>query len=463
MGTVYTIPPGAPFLDELAAGITAREGDTPLGLAGITVLLPTRRACRALTEAFLRTGGGRPMMLPTVRPLGDVDDAELVLTAASHGGDDALAILRLPPPVPALRRQLLLTRLILASAGAEPERDAGDGLDPAKATHLAAALAALLDEIQIEGCDLGALDHLVPAEYAAHWQETLDFLAILTEHWPRILAEEGCLDPAIHRNARLRALAEQWRAVPPERSVIAAGSTGSVPATAELLRAIATLPNGAVVLPGLDPTLDDAAWAAIDAGHSQAGLKQLIEGLGLARGDIAPWHATLGEPSERVRLVGRALRPAEAPPLPPEPPAPDALSGLTWIDCASPHQEAGVIAILLREALERPNETAALVTADRDLARRVATELARWDIAIDDSAGVPLAQTPPGVFLRLTAALAAAGAAPVPLLAALKHPLATAGLPAGLFRARVRRLERKLLRGLRPARDLSGLIEALRA
>ena len=45
--------------------------------------------------------------------------------------------------------------------------------------------------------------------------------------------------------------------------VIAAGSTGSMPATAKFLHAIARLPQGAVVLPGLDTDLDEAAWNAI--------------------------------------------------------------------------------------------------------------------------------------------------------------------------------------------------------
>ena len=81
--------------------------------------------------------------------------------------------------------------------------------------------------------------------------------------------------------------------------------------------------------------------------------------------------------------------------------------------------------------------TAALVTPDRELARRVAAELRRWDIEIDDSAGVPLGRTPPGVFLRLVLDLAASALAPVPLLAALKHPLAAGGLaPRDVPRAR---------------------------
>ena len=74
---------------------------------------------------------------------------------------------------------------------------------------------------------------------------------------------------------------------------------------------------------------------------------------------------------------------------------------------------------------------AALVTPDRDLAGRVATELLRYGVVADDSAGEPLADTPPAVFLRLLARAVAEELAPVPLLALLKHPLAAAGPGAG--------------------------------
>src|SRR5579885_2779219 len=86
----------------------------------------------------------------------------------------------------------------------------------------------------------------------------------------------------------------------------------------------------------------------------------------------------------------------------------------------------------------------------------------RWQIEIDDSAGVPLNQTPPGVFLRLVLDLVSEGTAPVPLLAALKHPLAAAGLAPEELRAEVRLLERKALRGVRPAPGFEGILRALK-
>ena len=114
---------------------------------------------------------------------------------------------------------------------------------------------------------------------------------------------------------------------------------------------------------------------------------------------------------------------------------------------------------MLRDAVER-GKTAALVTPDRDLARRVSVELGRWSLQADDSAGAPLGRTPVGAFLRLTAHAAAANFTPAELLAALKHPLAACGMEPASFRRAVRRLERKLLRGPRPGNGLDGLLEA---
>jgi len=166
--------------------------------------------------------------------------------------------------------------------------------------------------------------------------------------------------------------------------------------------------------------------------------------------------------ARRIRLVGEALRPAATTDawrrLPPQPA--DSFDGVSRFDCASPHQEAVTIALLLRRKLETPGATAALVTPDRELARRVAVELRRWDIEIDDSAGVPLNRTPPGAFLRLVLELAGSRLAPVPLLAALKHPLAAGGLDPAVFRRLARRLERAIL-GPRPAPGFAGLRAAL--
>jgi ATP-dependent helicase/nuclease subunit B len=469
---LYTIPAERPFLATLAAGLLHLTGGDPLQLARAIVLLPTRRAARALHEAFLDivpAGGesGRPLLLPRMHPIGDLD-AEAIMAI---DGADAV-----PPAMTTLRRHLLLTRLVLkwgerpSPARAMLPQSGRDALLPGQAASLAATLARLLDTVASEGASFRGLAELVPEDLAEHWQVVRRFLEILPQAWPQVLAAEGALDPAERRNRLLRQQARAWRRSPPTAPVVAAGLGGGMPALSELLAVVAELPSGAVILAGLDRDRDEAEWADIegDEAHPQHLLALLLKELGLAPCDVRDWpHASLparAEPARRRRLalVAEALRPAATTDawrrLPQH--SAEALAGLSRYNCPSAQQEAVTIALLMRRKLETPGATAALVTPDRDLARRVAAELRRWDIAIDDSAGLPLNRTPPGVFLRLILELAESRLAPVPLLAALKHPLAAGGMAPARFRELARRLE-LALRGPRPASGFAGLKAAL--
>ncbi|WP_207477773.1 double-strand break repair protein AddB [Arenibaculum pallidiluteum] len=452
---VYAVDPGRPFADALAAGILDHVGRDPLALSGCIVLMPTRRACRALREAFLRLSGGEPLLLPRLAPLGqlDADELDLMSTALPGGGD-----LDLPPAFTPLRRQLLLTKLVQ-----------GTGLTPtpAQAARLAAELARLRDQMLAEGIGLDRLAGLVPDDHALHWQITLDFLKIIGEHWPAIEAEEGAIDASARHNLLMRRQAELWRARPPTEPVIAVADPGSSRGTAELLAVVARLPQGAVVLPGLDLGLDDGAWSALDDAHPQFGLSRMMDALGVGRAEVRPWPCPgiPATPPARPRLLGEALRPAATTEAWRELSgfSEGDLDGLWRIDCPTPQEEAASIALLMRQALETPERTAALVTPDRALARRVAMALERWGIAVDDSGGRPLSDTAVGTFLRLVSDCALRNAEPVALLTLLKHPLAAGGRDPAAFRSRARALERAVLRGPRPGAGFAGLRAALEA
>ncbi|MGK9234662.1 double-strand break repair protein AddB [Inquilinus limosus] len=454
---VLTIPAGGGVADALARGLMARAAGDPLALGAMTVLLPSRRAGATLRDAFLRAAEGRPLLLPRLQPVGDIDADALGLAA---GETAAVAeVLDLPPAIAPRRRQILLARLILA------RRDQEVGAD--QAMHLAAALARLIDEVQAEGLGFDRLDGLVPEELAEHWQETLRFLGIVTQTWPGVLQEFDALDPAEWRARLTLAQAEAWSASPPAEPVVAAGLIGTNPAEIELLRVVAALPQGAVVLPGLDRDMDEESWAQLDDGHPQQPFKRLLEGLGVDRAAVADWPdpAPAAAGPDRAVLLREVMRPAATTDAWRSPAGLDgaALAGLTRIDCATAQEEAGVVALLLREVLEAPGRTAALVTPDRDLARRVAAELGRWQVAVDDSAGRPLADTPVGAYLRLVGDVGFRDASPLSLLALLKHPFAAGGEPIGLFREALRRLEREVLRGPAPEPGITGLEAALAA
>ena len=448
---VFTIPSGLPFLPTLIAAV--RSGQLaridlsdPIALGRLTVLLPTRRAARAMRELLIEQSPARAALLPRIRPIGDVDEEEHLLSAVS---DDPADALKLPPPITRLDRTLALSEMILAwrrsvvdQAAAPADAQALIPASAADAIRLAGDLARLIDDVAIADIDWGAIAALPPEDYAGYWQETLAFLKIAGELWPQYLADVGRADPAVRRNELLRAQAQRLASTPPDGPIIAAGSTGSIPATAELLSAIAQLPNGAVVLPGLDTDMDDATWEAIGAddqpdaapSHPQFGLKRLLADLGVERGDIEIIGEAPAPVAARARLVAEALRPAAtterwaaAGDLDGE-----ALAGVDLIEARNEQEEALAIAVALRESLETPDQIAALVTPDRTLAGRVAVQLQRWNVRI-------------GRFGGATARHNAAGRVPAPPRRSgaqcRRHCAPVAGqAPAGTIRAFARPL-----------------------
>jgi ATP-dependent helicase/nuclease subunit B len=483
---VFTIPASAPFLPTLLRAlldgrlVPGLRGGDPSVLAGATLYLPTRRACRSARDLFLDVSGADAAILPRIVPIGDVDEDEIVFAEAASG--DAAA-LDLPPALDGFERRLLLARLVLAWAERLDARERGQAPlianNPASALALADDLGRLIDDMTTRGVAWDRLDELVPERFDRYWQLTLDFLKIARAAWPQILAADGMIEAATRRDALIKAEAARLaRSCGP---VIAAGSTGSIPATAELLAAIAKLPHGAVVLPGLDQDLDDRSWRLIAGrtaadgdgevapapGHPQFALQALLTRMGIARDTVEVLAAPAG--NGRERLLSEAFRPAAATDLWRARTgeagfaahAQTALAGLALIEAANAEEEALAVAIALREAVAQAGCTAALVTPDRQLARRVLAALARWNVAVDDSGGDPLGETQAGRFARLAAEAALGALAPVALLALLKHPLTRLGAAEGADARAIAALERAILRGPRPRPGSTALAPAL--
>lgn len=453
MSRVYTIPAGAAFLKALARGLLECHPitDNPFALADVAVLLPTQRAMRALEEVFLEVSAERgpaALLLPAIRALGEDDEDEIALF-----GDEAAR--DIPPAVSDCRRLLLLAERLEPRARDFPE-----------ALAWAKSLARFLDEILIDEKSLSGIVAAVPEELSEQFAAAREFLSVLAQDWPRALLAEGVVDRAERRRRAMDALARRWAREAPG-AVYIAGSTGTIPATRRLMKAALALPQGVLILPGLDRALDAPAWSAIDESHPQFGLKQLLEDLGLDRAMVADWPYTedRARMAPRARLLSEVLRPAPttdswAAALGQHSPD-DALEGLKLHIARDRAEEARVIALAMRETLETPGETAALVTPDRALARGVAAELARWSIAIDDSAGLPLLETEPARLVRLILEAVAADFAPVALLALLKHPSVCLAREEAAHLRAVSALERAVLRGARPKAGLDGLKAAL--
>ncbi len=442
---IFTIAPGVPFLDAIAEWWLSRCDD-PVQQAEGLILLPTRRAARGLTEAFVRAAEGKALLLPRIAALGALDETPLALAGA----------LDVPPAVGEAERLAVLTRMVMALEGRFGAPQTAE-----RAWPLAAELARLLDEAHREGVALErVLPGLVDEGYAAHWVDTLQFLQIVTAHWPAWLAEAGRVDAAERGVRLLRAQAAAWEAFPPSYPVVVAGTSGGNAATAALMRVAAGLPQGRVALPGVDLGMADEVWEGLTEGHPQAGLRALLSRMGASRKDVRVWPGAEPATGRRAETLCQALLPARALGTWRQASVPD-MAGVERLEAADEQEEAVAVALVLREALETPGAQAALVTPDRGLAGRVAAELSRFGVVADDSAGEPLGHTPPGAFLRLLGEAVAAGLSPVALLGALKHPLAGFGLPLAECRELARRLERRCLRGPAPPGWVAGLRAAM--
>jgi len=480
---VFTIPPSVPFLPALVRALVDGRlvpgfapGADPLALTTATLYLPTRRACRLARDVFLDVLGSEAALLPRIVPIGDIDEDEIAFAEAAAGPAAADA-LDLRPALGGLTRRVLLAKLVLAWAR-QLKPEPGDQplvvATPAAALALADDLARLMDDLAMREVDWRRLDGLVPDHVDKYWQLTLDFLTIAREAWPKILDERQAIEPAERRDRLINAEAARLAAAP-DGPVVAAGSTGSMPATAKLLATIARLPHGAVVLPGLDTALDDDAWELIGAGadddawpafgHPQFAMRALLGRMGIGRAEVV--ELSPPAPHGREVLLSETLRPAAATDR-----WQDRLhevaaqlghgfGGISVIEAANAEEESLAIAVALREAIESTDKVAALVTPDRALARRVLAALGRWNVSADDSGGDALADTAAGVFARLTAELALDGVAPVALLAVLKHPLFRLDRPAGAHAQAVAAIERAVLRGPRPRAGSAGLAHAL--
>ena len=402
------MPSGVPFLDMLAKGLRRRFGNE---LQSGLILLPTRRAVRGLGEAFVSAAaedGIRAALLPRLRPLADIDPEEPPFEPGELVG-------KVGPAIDPTLRRFEMARVVAAYH----ERALDLPLDAATALAMADPLLAILDDAALEEAKLTQSDawaHLV-GEAAKHFQDAATLYKIIQDYWPARLAELNMEEPQTRKVKLLDALVSHWKDNPPDHPVIIAGSTGSLRATRRLMRVVANLPKGMVILPGFQATDNDETWESIDEQHPQYAMKLLINGLGIDRGEVRNFVTdVVGIPAKdknrlaRTRVLEEALVPASrtadwlariekletdfGPVI-----FDNAVEGLSLIEARSDAEEALAIALILREALEDKSKTAALVTPDQALARRVRARLSRWDVDVDMSQGEPLAETSIGVFL----------------------------------------------------------------
>ena len=464
------------FADALVAGLIPRYREPGFGLARLTLLLPSRRTVRIVTEAFVRAsdaGGQGGLLLPRMAVIGDLDIDETLGSLLDPIGGE----LDILPAVDPVLRLLRLAELLREELG---EAARGE----ASLLRQARSIVRSMDRMTVEDIAPERLleIHMLP-DLAGHWQDSLRVFARVLARWRSALAELGAIDPPERRNRLLRHAARTWRERPPPHPVIAAGVTSAAPAVAQLLRSIAHLASGRVILPDLDLALAHEVWDALGTAgapatagdppfgrgdavtHPQYHLKLLLNRMGVARDEVQPWHRAGLAPArpERSRAISNLFLPPAASTAWVDLSADDRrLSGVRLMETAHPEEEAQAIAILVREALAVPERRVAVITPDRGLAARVIAHLARWKIDADDTAGRPLPQTEAGRLWLLLADVVATRAAPVPLVALLGHPRVRADARRPTWLERVRQLD-LALRGPRPGLDIAAIVAPVAA
>ncbi|MGB8811903.1 MAG: double-strand break repair protein AddB [Paracoccaceae bacterium] len=423
---LFALPPGADFPSLLVAGLCARmSAKPPEAMARVQLFVNTQRMRRRITNLLSSKGAG---FLPRICLVTELGQARLGIPAA----------------VPPLRRRLELTQLVARLLDAQPD------LAPRAALfELADSLATLMDEMQGEGVSPTIIANLDVSDHSAHWRRTQEFMAIVAPFFSGVEAP----DSVARQRMVIASLASEWERSPPQDPVIVAGSTGSRGTTAQFMRLVANLPQGALILPGFDFDLPKAAWDSLDDAltaedHPQYRFRKLMDALTLRPADVLPWTAHIIPNPARNQLISLSLRPA---------PITDqwltegkclanlkaATAEMTLIEAATTRSEALAIALVLRKAAE-DGRVAALITPDRGLTRQVTAALDRWGILPDDSAGRPLALSAPGRLLRHVAALFGKRLTSEALLTVLKHPLTATGADRGIHLRFTRDLELKL-------------------
>lgn len=466
---IFTIPAHRAFADALATGILAKHGKDRLGLARGIVLLPNNRAVRAVSDAFVRASGGG-LLMPRLVPIGDEELGERLGNALDPIGAGA----DIPPAIAPMDRQMILARMVSEVRAAHRQP-----VDAGEAMRLGQALGATIDQLHVARVDPRRLADIEGVEgLSEHWDASLRLLEILLTRWPEELARLGVVDLAERRNRLLAHVAKRWKEAPPNGFVVAAGIATHAPAICAVLRTIAFMPSGEVVLSALDQHMSAEEWEAIgpfeadpvtgrrpraQESHPQYQLKTMLERIGVARDEVTLWRWGGGHDARaaRSRNISNAMLPPVFTGKWRELKAEErTFNGVRVIEAATPAEEAQAIALLLRHTLETPERTAALVTPDRELASRVSAHLARWGVEADDSAGQKLSLSPPGTLIVALARVAAEDFAPVPLLDLLKHPLVRKDEGRIEWLDDVRGLD-LILRGPRPAPGLAGLAARL--
>jgi ATP-dependent helicase/nuclease subunit B len=462
---IYNVPMGCDFCDATVMLAIDRAKRQARSLSDTILFLPNNRAIKAMTEAFVRQAAPG-LLLPRMVAIGDLALDESVGSLLDPITDDEM----LWPVIDPMRRLLLVHRLVIKHRASDLT------LSSTEALRLARKLIELIDELEIEQVPYERFSDIsVDVELAGHWQKSYGkVLDILPAYYAQLNSLE-LLGPSQRRNLLLDRLIGRLGTAGFDGSVMAAGITTSAPAVVRVLSRIAKLPNGCVMLHGVDLEMAQPQWEALgprtsesDAStfgrnqeaHPQFHLKLLLDRMGVGRDEVQNTIGLLTN-TRSLQITDIFCLPSDTTKWRDSPPVRKRMPTVSLLEAPDISTEARAIAIAMRESLEIVDQRIALVTPDRELAMRVATQLRRWNINVDDSAGTPVLQTPPGKLIKAIAEAVASNFSPVSILALAKHPLIHAGESRLAWLERTRALD-LALRGPPEGAGLSAIEAAIR-
>lgn len=431
---VYNVPSNFSFIDELSKQILIETEKDPLLLTKYTIFLPTRRSCKYLQDSFIKNSKKNAMFLPKLISLGDIDLNDL---------EDC--DLDLPKTVHPLIRCGLITKLILANE----KNKKFEKVNISTIYQLSASLLDLIDEINVEGVSFSSIDRLVPKELSDHWQVVFRFLKIVDKYWPKILEERGFIEKKYKQKLIIDNIIKNWSIIPPKGYILIAGSTGSIKSTSILSKMISSLPNGRVVLQGLN--FDEENSQDINFTHPQYYLKKLLNFIGISIKDVQLWPSccsfSLKENNDRLQLVSQMMNSVKVN-LDKNNLCNAVKGNIKKINCTNLQEEAEIISLIIRKSLNDEKKTIMLVSPDKVLIRQVLQITKKWNINISNSIGVPLQSTLIGSFLILICEFAVNSYSINNFITLLKHPFTLFGFSREKYDEIINRLELKFLRGV---------------
>lgn len=438
MKNVFNISPVYSFLDVLGEYVLNSAKEKNLNIANDIILLPTRRACRALKDIFVFLNNGATL-LPKICPIGDIDENGIAFLDYENENISDEGLL---PPINEIERNLILSKLI---------KQKNQSLNDEQAFALAVDLAHLIDTVEMEMLSFDNLSSIVPEHLSQYWQETLEFLQIITEWYPKILQERGYTNPVARKIKLIYKQVEIWKQFPPKGRIFIAGSTGSLVPIAYMINAISEMENGYVILPHLDKILSDDDFENVGQNHPQYGLKNLLLKMNIKRQDVkelkpsTPINENL---FERETLSSYIMLNSSLDANWQTMPNVNAntLNGISKITFKTDLDETLGLALCLREMVEK-NKKTLLITPDRKIAKSVASELKRWDIIVDDSAGISASEIDTGNYIILLLNAIIEKFPPFALLSILKHKFTSLGYAKDKLEQIVNNLEENVLRG----------------